>query len=58
MNTMRAQGLRTQSQLIAPSVNGRWTFEEVIETGILADFANEIGILTVEKYVESAGVLH
>ena len=48
---MRAQGLKTQNQLVAPSVNGRWTVEEVIGTGLLADFANEIGILSVEKYV-------
>lgn len=47
---MRAQGLKTQSQLIAPSVNGRWPIQEVIDTGFLADFVNEIGILSVEKY--------
>jgi len=48
---MRDQGLKTQNQLIAPSVNGRWPIEEVIDTGILVDFANEIGILSVEKSV-------
>jgi len=47
---MRAQGLKTQNQLISPSVNGKWPIEEVIDTGILVDFANEIGILSVEKY--------
>lgn len=50
LNAMRAQGLKTQSQLIAPSVNGRWPIQEVIDTGFLADFVNEIGILSVEKY--------
>ena len=48
---MRSQGLKTRNQLISPSVNGRWTIEEVIDTGVLPDFANEIGILSVEKYV-------
>jgi hypothetical protein len=48
---MRAQGLKTQNQLVAPSVNGKWPIEEVIDTGILVDFANEIGTLSVEKYV-------
>ena len=52
---MRSQGLKTQNQLISPSVNGRWTIGDVIATGILSDFANEIGILSVEKYVERAG---
>ena len=52
---MRSQGLKTQNQLISPSVNGRWTIGDVIDTGILPDFANEIGILSVEKYVEHAG---
>lgn len=48
---MRAQGLKTQNQLVAPSVNGKWPIQEVIDTGILVDFANEIGTLSVEKYV-------
>jgi hypothetical protein len=51
LNTMRAQGLKTQNQLISPSVNGKWPIEEVIETGLLDDFGNEIGVLSVEKYV-------
>lgn len=46
---MRAQGLKTQNQLVAPSVNGKWPIGEVIDTGILVDFVNEIGILSVEK---------
>ena len=58
LNAMRSQGLKTQNQLIAPSVNGRWTIEEVIGTGILVDFANEIGILSVEKYAAHAGSPH
>ena len=49
LNTMRAQGLKTQNQLVAPSVNGKWPIGEVIDTGILVDFVNEIGILSVEK---------
>ena len=52
---MRSQGLKTQNQLISPSVNGRWTIGDVIDTGILTDFMNEIGILSVEKYVERVG---
>lgn len=52
---MRSQGLKTQGQLISPSVNGRWTFDDVLNTGMLVDFANEIGILSVEKYVKRAG---
>lgn len=51
LNTMRAQGLKTQNQLISPSVNGKWPIEEVIEAGLLDDFGNEIGVLSVEKYV-------
>jgi len=49
LNTMRAQGLKTQNQLISPSVNVRWTFQEVIDAGLLTDFGNEVGILSVEK---------
>jgi hypothetical protein len=52
---MRSQGLKTQNQLIAPSVNGRWPIGEVIDAGLLADFTNEIGILSVEKYVKRMG---
>lgn len=52
---MRSQGLKTQGQLISPSVNGRWSTGDVINTGLLTDFGNEIGILSVEKYVERAG---
>ena len=55
---MRSQGLKTQNQLIAPSVNGRWPIEEVIDTGLLADFGNEVGILSVEKCVECIFPLH
>ena len=58
LNTMRSQGLKTNGQLIAPSVNGRWPIQQVIDTGLLADFANEIGILSVEKYVDRTGPLH
>ena len=53
---MRSQGLKTQSQLVSPSVNGRWPFDDIINTGILVDFANEIGILSVEKYVRACEV--
>ena len=58
LNTMRSQGLKTQNQLIAPSVNGRWPFEEVMDTGLLTDFGNDVGILTVEKYAEFMGSFH
>lgn len=54
---MRSQGLKTKNQLIAPSVNGRWPIGQVIEMGLL-DFANEIGILSVEKYVEGTRSLY
>lgn len=55
---MRSQGLKTQNQLIAPSVNGRWPIDVMIDAGLLVDFANEIGIMSVEKYVECTGPLY
>lgn len=48
---MRSQGLKTRNQLIAPNVNRDWTTEDVFETNFLTDFAQELGIITVEKYV-------
>jgi len=50
---MRAAGLKTQRQMIAPSVNRDWTPEDVFNTNFLVDFAQEMGIITVEKYVTS-----
>jgi len=47
---MRAQGLKTQNQIIAPNVNRDWTPEAVFETNFLVDFAQELGTITVEKY--------
>lgn len=58
VNAMRSQGLKTQHQLIAPSVNGRWPSDRIVDTGLLADFANEIGIWSVEKYVERTASLY
>ena len=58
LNTMRSQGLKTQNQLIAPSVNGKWPIGDVIDTGILVDFVNEVGILSVEKYAECVNSMH
>lgn len=55
---MRSQGLKTQNQLVSPSVNGKWPVGDVINTGVLVDFANEIGILSVEKYVERTSYVH
>ena len=55
LEAMRSQGLKTQNQLISPSVNGKWPIEEVIDAGLLVDFTNEIGILSVEKYAEHTG---
>lgn len=48
---MRSQGLKTQDQLIAPNVNRDWTLDDVFNTGFLVDFAQEVGIISVEKYV-------
>ena len=48
---MRSQGLKTQNQLIAPNVNRDWTLSDVFNTGFLVDFAQEVGIISVEKYV-------
>jgi len=50
---MRSQNLRTQGQLIAPNVNRDWTAEDVFNTNFLVDFAQELGIITVEKYAAS-----
>ena len=55
---MRSQGLKTQNQLVSPSVNGKWPVADVINTGVLVDFANEIGILSVEKYAERTSHVH
>lgn len=55
---MRSQGLKTQNQLIAPSVNGKWPLDDIIATGIFTEFASGIGILSVEKCVERTGSLH
>jgi len=46
---MKANGLRTQGQIIAPSVNADWTPENVFETGFLQEFADSLGVITVEK---------
>jgi hypothetical protein len=50
---MRAQGLKTQSQIIAPNVNRDWTPQDVFDTNFLVDFAEELAIITVEKYATS-----
>jgi len=39
--------------MIAPSVNRDWTPEDVFNTNFLVDFAQELGIITVEKYATS-----
>jgi len=49
INTMKANGLRTQGQIVGPSVNAEWTPEAVFETGFLQDFADSLGVITVEK---------
>ena len=54
---MRSAGLKTQGQMIAPSVNRDWTPEDVFNTNFLVDFAQELGIITVEKYVTTCGHL-
>ena len=51
LNAMLAQGLDTRSTIIAPNVNRDWTLEDVFDTGFLVDFAEELAIVTVEKYV-------
>ena len=43
--------------MIAPSVNRDWTAEDVFNTNFLVDFAQEMGIITVEKYVTSSAHL-
>jgi len=53
IDAMRSQNLRTQGQLIAPNVNRDWTAEDVFNTNFLVDFAQELGIITVEKYAAS-----
>ena len=55
---MRSAGLKTQGQMIAPSVNRDWTPEDVFNTNFLVDFSQELGIITVEKYVTTCGRLH
>jgi len=49
INTMKTNGLRTQGQIIVPSVNADWTPENVFDTGFLQDFADSLGVITVEK---------
>jgi len=49
INTMKANGLKTQGQIVAPSVNADWTPESVFETGFLQDFADPLGVIAVEK---------
>ena len=49
INTMKTNGLRTQGQIIAPSVNADWTPENVFETGFLQEFADSLAVITVEK---------
>ena len=51
IDTMRSQGLKTQGQIIAPNVNRDWTLEDVFDTNFLVDFAQELGIISVEKYI-------
>jgi len=50
LDAMRSQGLRTQSTIIAPNVNRDWTLEDIFNTNFLVDFAQELAIITVEKY--------
>jgi len=49
LDTMKANGLRTQGQIMAPSVNADWTPENVFDTGFLQEFADSLGVITVEK---------
>ena len=46
---MGANGLKTQGQIVAPSVNADWTLEDIFETNFLQDFADALGVITVEK---------
>lgn len=55
---MSSTGLKTQGQIIAPNVNRDWTLEDVFNTNFLVDFAQELGIITVEKYARTCGRLH
>lgn len=57
LDTMRSQGLKTQGQIIAPSVNRDWSPEDVFNTGFLNDFVQELGVISVEKYANTARVL-
>ena len=54
---MRSAGLKTQGQIIAPNVNRDWSPEDVFDTNFLVDFAEELGIITVEKYAAIRGHL-
>ena len=58
VDTMRSMGLKTQGQIIAPNVNRDWTLDDVFNTNFLVDFAQELGIITVEKYVTGYAHLH
>lgn len=55
---MRSQGLNTQGQIIAPNVNRDWTIEDIFNTNFLTDFAQEVGIISVEKYATPCSHLH
>lgn len=55
---MRSMGLKTQNQIIAPNVNGDWSLYDVFDTNLLVDFAQELSIITVEKYARTCGYLH
>jgi hypothetical protein len=55
---MRSEGLKTQNQIIAPNVNRDWTAEDVFNTNFLVDFAQELSIITVEKYATTCARLH
>jgi hypothetical protein len=53
---MRSVGLKTQGQIIAPNVNRDWSPEDVFGTNFLVDFAQELSIITVEKYVPTCAL--
>ena len=58
LDAMRSLNLKTQGQIIAPNVNRDWTLEDVFNTNFLVDFSQELGIISVEKYVTSYAHLH
>ena len=42
-----------KNKLVAPSLQGTWTLEEVYDTGFITSYGSSLSILSVEQYVSN-----